>query len=129
MKVKAIGQPEFLKSALGAAVAVLCGLLLWKMPLGEPWVNASYDYLFRFGARAVTNRVTLILMDNEAYDQFHQVRGQPWDRGLHAQLLNRLADDGCDLVVFDSFFRQPNERSGTRTKPWPKRCGGNTTSC
>ena len=67
MKVKAIGQHDFSKSALGAAAAVLCGLMLWKMPLGEPWVNASYDYLFRFGAHAVTNRVTLILMDNEAY--------------------------------------------------------------
>ena len=109
MKVKAIGQNEFPKSALGAAVAVLCGLLLWKMPLGELWVNTSYDDLFRFGAHAVTNRVTLILMDNEAYDHFHQIRGQPWDRGLHAQLLNRLADDGCALVVFDSFFRQTND--------------------
>jgi len=87
---------------------MLCGLMLWQMPLGEPWVNASYDYLFRFGARAVTNRVTLILMDNEAFAQFHQTRGQPWDRGLQARLLNRLADDGCALVVFDSFFRQTN---------------------
>ena len=109
MKAKAIGQREFFKSVLGAALAVLCGLMLWKMPLGEPWVNASYDYLFRFGAHAVTNRVTLILMDNEAYDHFHQIRGQPWDRGLHARLLNRLADDGCALVVFDSFFRQPRD--------------------
>ncbi len=108
VKVKAIGRDELLKSALGAAVAVLCGLMLWQMPLGEPWVNASYDYLFCFGARAVTNRVTLILMDNEAFDQFHQVRGQAWDRGLHARLLNRLADDGCALVVFDSFFLQPH---------------------
>ena len=110
MKFKAIGQPEFLKSVLGAVLAVLCGLLLWKMPLGDPWVNASYDYLFRFGAHAVTNRVTLILMDNEAYDQFHQVRGpgQSWDRGLHAQLLNRLAEDDCSFVVFDSFFREPH---------------------
>ncbi len=107
MKVKAIGQHDFFKSALGAAAVVLYGLMLWKMPLGEPWVNASYDYLFRFGAHAVTNRVTLILMDNEAYDYFHQIRDQPWDRGLHAQLLNRLADDGCALVVFDFFFRQP----------------------
>jgi CHASE2 domain-containing sensor protein len=89
-------------------VAVLCGLLLWQTPLGEPWVNASYDYLFRFGARAVTNRVMLIQMDNAAYDYFHQIRGQPWDRRLHARLLNRLADDGCRLVVFDAFFRQPN---------------------
>ena len=91
-------------------MAVLCGLALWQMPLGYPWVNASYDYLFRFGARAVTNQVALILMDNGAFEQFHQVRGQPWDRDLHARLLNRLADDGCRLVVFDSFFLQPQPR-------------------
>jgi CHASE2 domain-containing sensor protein len=111
VKVKVIGQHEFSKSVLGAAVAVLCGFMLWKMPLGEPWVNASYDYLFRFGAHAVTNRVTLILMDNEAYayNQFRQVRGRPWDRELHARLLNRLADDGCAFVVFDSFFKEPSD--------------------
>jgi CHASE2 domain-containing sensor protein len=90
-------------------LAVLCGLGLWQMPLGESWVNASYDYLFRFGTRAVTNRVTLILMDNEAFAQFRQVRGQFWNRHRHAELLNRLADDGCALVVFDTFFQQPGE--------------------
>ena len=110
MKFTAIGQHGFFKSALGAALAVLCGFMLWKTPLGGPWENASYDYLFPFAARAVTNRVTLILMDNEAYDQFHQIRGQAWDRGVHARLLNRLADDGCALVVFDSFFAQPDPR-------------------
>ena len=108
MKVKTIGQSKFLQSALGAALTVLCGLALWRVP-DNPWINASYDYLFRFGARAVTNRVTLILMDNEAFAHFHQTRDQPWDRGLHAQLLNRLADDGCDMVVFDSFFEQPRD--------------------
>jgi CHASE2 domain-containing sensor protein len=108
LKIKAIGRDEFFKSALGAVAAVLCGLLLWQTPPGESWVNASYDYLFRFGAHTVTNRVSLILMDNETYDYYHQIRGQPWDRGLHARLLNRLADDGCALVVFDSFFVQPS---------------------
>jgi CHASE2 domain-containing sensor protein len=94
---------------LGGALAAICGLLLWEMPLGAPWVNASYDYLFRFGTRAVTNNVALIVMDNEAFDQFHQGRGQPWDRALHARLLNKLADDGCSLVVFDSFFGGPRD--------------------
>ena len=111
MKVKTINQHELLKSALGAALAVLCGLMLWKAPPGGPWVNASYDYLFRFGSHAVTNKVTLILMDNAAFDQFHQQRGQPWDRGLHAELLNKLADDGAKLVVLDSFFRVPRDPS------------------
>ena len=90
-----------LLSALGAAAAALCGLILWMAPPGDFWVDASYDYLFRFGSRAVTNQVTLILMDNGAFASFGQVRGQPWDRALHARLLNRLADDGCELVVFD----------------------------
>jgi CHASE2 domain-containing sensor protein len=94
---------------LGAALAVICGLVLWRTPLGDAWTDASYDNLFRFGSHAITNQVTLILMDSAAFDQFHQTRGQPWDRALHAQLLNRLADDGCALVVLDSFFREPRD--------------------
>ena len=106
MKGWAIKKNPLFASAIGAALAVLAGLLLWGTPLGDPWTNASYDYLFRFGSRTVTNQVTLILMDNGAFASFGQVRGQPWDRALHARLLNRLADDGCELVVFDSFFRE-----------------------
>src|SRR5450432_3861198 len=49
-------------------------------------------------------------MDNEAFDQFHQMRGQLWDRALHTRLLNKLADDGADLVVFDSFFREAHDQ-------------------
>lgn len=108
MKAKAVKQPVFLRSALGAVLAIFCGLMLWHTPPGEPWVNASYDYLFRFGAHAVTNKVSLVLMDNAAFAQFHQQRGQPWDRALHAELLDKLADDGAELVVFDSFFRVTN---------------------
>lgn len=100
---------RFLCSALGAVLAVLCGGFLWWTPFGEPLENASYDYLFRFGTRAITNDVVLILMDNDAFDQFHQTRGQPWDRSLHTQLLNRLADDGCAVAVFDSFFQSPRD--------------------
>lgn len=85
-------------------MAIFFGLFLWGTPFGDAWVNASYDNLFRFGSHALTNKVTLILMDNAAFAQFHQSRSQPWDRALHAQLLNRLADDGCQLVVLDSFF-------------------------
>lgn len=109
VKGKFIQRPALMKSAAGAVLAVLCGLFLWSSSLGEPWVDASYDYLFRFATHGVTNQVSLILMDNAAFDQFHQTRGQPWDRALHAQLLNRLADDGCPLVAMDSFFRAPRD--------------------
>ncbi len=100
---------RILETTLGAALAVLAGLALWWSSLGEPWVRTSYDYLFRFGARPVTNNVVLILMDNDAFDYFHQSRDLAWDRKLHTQLLNRLADDGCNLVVMDSLFKQPRD--------------------
>ena len=109
MKGQPIQQRALIRSALGAVLAVLCGIVLWSSPLGDAWTNASYDYLCRFDTHSVTNRVSLILMDNAAFDHYHQMRGQRWDRALHAQLLNRLADDGCALVVMDSFFRAPGD--------------------
>lgn len=104
MKLKAVIESRLFRPVLGAVLAALCGLALWKMPLGDNWVNDSYDNLFRFVARPVTNNVLLILMDNAAHKELHQERGQPWDRALHAKLLNHLADDGCPLVVFDVHF-------------------------
>jgi CHASE2 domain-containing sensor protein len=89
---------------MGAALSCLCGLALWAMPLGDGLANASYDYLFRFGTRAVTNKVVLVLMDNEAYDALHQSRDQAWDRALHTKLLEKLAGDRCPLVIFDVIF-------------------------
>lgn len=95
---------------MGAALAVFCGLGLWATTFGEnpdqetigdKWDHASYDYLFRFGAPAVTNNVVLILMDNDSYTELRQTRGIPWNRSLHARLLNKLADDKCPLVVLD----------------------------
>ena len=100
-------------------LAVLCGLILWGTPIGEFLVNASYDYQFRFGSRAVTNQVVLIQMDNQSYGDMHQQRydpkkqgSQPWDRKLHAQLLQKLADGGASLVVMDIFFLNEFDAAG-----------------
>jgi hypothetical protein len=49
--LKSVVQHKLFGSAFGAVLTMLCGLALWQMTLGERWVNASYDYLFRFGAR------------------------------------------------------------------------------
>lgn len=106
MKGGAIIRNAFTKSALiGAALAVPCGLLLWGTTPGEPWVNSSYDYIFRFGERPVTNQVVLVLMDDESYEQLHQKRRVPWDRALHTRLLNKLTGAKSSLVVFDVWFK------------------------
>src|SRR5262249_1238278 len=72
------------------------------------WANASYDHLFRFGSRPVTNKVALVLMDEAARIALPETQTN-WDRALHAAFLNRLADGGCPLVVFDVFFLKPRD--------------------
>ena len=98
---------------MSALLVALFGLILGFTRMGEGWVNRSYDYLYRFTSRSVTNEVVLVLMDNEAiYSLTNQTR-QKWDRALHANLLNRLADDGCPLVVFDVLLRRPGDEPNT----------------
>jgi CHASE2 domain-containing sensor protein len=105
---KAVTERKLSKPALGAGLAMVCGLALWGTRVGQGWVNASYDYLFWFGAREVTNSVVLVEMDNVSFDTFHQERGKPWDRARHAEMLNKLADGGCRLAVLDTFFGTTN---------------------
>jgi CHASE2 domain-containing sensor protein len=114
VNLKAISEWSLFRPVMGAALAVLCGLILWGTPMGDWWTDTSYDYQFRFSSRAVTNQVVLIQMDNESYDYYKQERldsksgtGQPWPRGRHAKLLNKLADGGAAMVVMDTFFRAP----------------------
>jgi CHASE2 domain-containing sensor protein len=116
--LKGLSESKFFRPAAAAVTAALCGLGLWATTLGgnpdptqetigDKWDHASYDYLFSFGTPFVTNKVVVILMDNDSYDILRQVRDKPWNRSLHAQLLNRLADDQCPLVVFDVQFLDP----------------------
>ncbi len=108
MNLRGVTRHKYFKPIIGAVVVSLLGVTLGLTRLGAPWIDASYDYLFRFGTRPVTNKVALILLDNAAYAAQDQVRnqpGKPWDRALHARLLDKLAKDGCPLVVLDFFFR------------------------
>jgi CHASE2 domain-containing sensor protein len=110
MQAKARNWRRLFKQMLGGALTVICGLVLWGMPVGDAWVDASYDYLFLFGGRTPTNRVALIRMDSGAHRALGQVWDQPWKRSLHTQLLQKLADDKCPLVVFDLFFNAQKDK-------------------
>lgn len=111
MPLNGLKQHKYYRPAVGAVLSVFVGLALWSLSLGEKWVEASYDNLFRFGSRPVTNQVVLIFMDNEAFAALGQDRERKpsWDRALHAQLLNKLADDGCPLVVMDVTFKSDGD--------------------
>jgi CHASE2 domain-containing sensor protein len=106
-----IKQHKFFRPAGGAALAVLCGVLLHQMPGAQSWADASYDYLFRFGARDVKEKVVVVQMDELSAQALNTER-LSWDRGRQAQLVNKLTDSGCRWVVFDVWFRRELD-SGT----------------
>jgi CHASE2 domain-containing sensor protein len=113
VSAKSLMANRLYKAAVGAGLAILCGLFLWDSKPGEAWENASYDYLFRFGARRTTNDVVLVLMDQSASEALGN--GQPggeWDRKWHTELLNLLSTNGSRLVVFDVFFKRPRDTIG-----------------
>ncbi len=85
---------------IGAALTVICGLILWGTSLGAAWENTSYDLLFNFGSHSVTNQMVLVEMVAGAERNLIQERQQ------HTELLKKLTSDGARLVVFDVLFQQ-----------------------
>src|SRR6266568_3811307 len=89
---------------------MVCGLLLLNAPVAQSWIDASYDSLFRFGSRDASNKVVLIQMDNAAAAALSTTR-ENWDRHRHVQMLDKLTEGGCSLVVFDVSFGKERDAS------------------
>jgi len=95
------------------------GLLLFLFTAGfgialfnrtTPWrdgaAQTSYDSLHRFAAEtSLTNSpVVIVYLDLPSYRAHGLDPLKPWPRELHAQLLQRLTEDGARGVVFDIIF-------------------------
>jgi CHASE2 domain-containing sensor protein len=110
VNIKRVTRHWLFVPAMGAVLTLCCGLLLHTIRQGEWWENASYDSLTHFGTYRNTN-VVLITMDNYSYRELGQERGpgKHWARKLHAQLLNKLADDQAKLVALDIIFKSASD--------------------
>jgi adenylate cyclase len=102
------GGRAFLMALLAGGVLSICsGLLFRELPLGDGLQRASYDLLFvARGDIAATNSV-LIYMDEDSHQRLNQPLNAPWDRSLHAKLIERLTLAGARAIVFDIVFSDP----------------------
>jgi adenylate cyclase len=48
-------------------------------------------------------------MDDDSHRELNQPYNGPWDRGVHAQLVERLTADGAKAILFDIIFSGPND--------------------
>jgi adenylate cyclase len=92
---------------VGAALSVGFGLLLHEFPLGRALTQASYDLLHIARGEVRANEAVLVYMDEVSHQQLNQPLNAPWDRALHAQLIQRLTAAGARAIVFDIVFSDP----------------------
>jgi adenylate cyclase len=52
----------------------------------------------------------VVYLDDESHEKLNQPRNVPWDRRLHARLIERLTEAGARAVVFDIVFSDPDVR-------------------
>ncbi|HEY3762947.1 MAG TPA: adenylate/guanylate cyclase domain-containing protein [Verrucomicrobiae bacterium] len=94
----------------GALLAAACGLLLLKsdFQISEKLLHLSYNIPFLHRPIIEPHEVVMVYMDDDSHRELQQPYDRPWDRGVHARLVERLTVDGAKAVVFDVIFSGPN---------------------
>jgi CHASE2 domain-containing sensor protein len=95
---------------IGAALIVIIGLALTALPLGRPLAILSYDLPFLYRSRVADTNIVVILEDPASLETLGY-KSWPPPRTVHAQLLDRLHEEGASLVIFDIAFNveQPED--------------------
>src|SRR6266446_4596037 len=96
-----------LAAAFGALLAVGCGLALSEFKFGSGLVRSSYGLLHVFRGDLAAQDAVIVCMDEVSYEKLGQPENAPWDRALHAKLIERLTAAGARAIAFDVVFSDP----------------------
>ena len=108
MSLKNIFGRKCLAAIFGAALAVACGYCLHNFRFGAGLSRLSYNLLLASRGDVATHEAVIVYLDEKSYDQLHQPLNAPWDRAIHAQLIDRLSKAGAKEIIFDIVFSDPN---------------------
>ncbi|MCM5557022.1 EAL domain-containing protein [Pleomorphomonas sp. JP5] len=86
-----------IRAALVAAVLAVAGLMGWLGRLDDRLT----DLRFGFGTRAPSQSLVMVDIDAKSLDA---IGVWPWDRTIHARLVERLQDLGARQIAFDIDF-------------------------
>ena len=106
-RLKAGSRKQRLADICGALLIVAFGGVLFYFPIGDGIVHWSYDLLFVQRPTVRPKEAVIVYLDEPSYKNLDQNFIKPWDRSLHARLLDRLTADGTKAVVFDIMFSDP----------------------
>jgi adenylate cyclase len=92
----------------GAALAIACGIGLHSFRFGAGLSQLSLDLLLVSRGDIAPHEAVIVYLDEKSYEALHQPLNAPWDRALHAHLIDRLTKAGAKAIVFDIVFSDPN---------------------
>jgi adenylate cyclase len=92
---------------IGMVLSISAGLVLFETPLGRKLLYRSYDLPFQFRPTRVSDDAVMVYLDEASYRVLEQPFNAPWDRALHARLLERLVREGAASVMYDIVFTEP----------------------
>src|SRR3974390_3083331 len=104
---------RYLAAATGILLSVGTGTVLHDFQFGHGLERLSYDLLHVIRGDRPVKEGVLVYLDERSYQELKQPLNAPWDRGLHAQLIDRLTAAGARAVVFDIVFSDPNPGNPT----------------
>ncbi|HEY1173361.1 MAG TPA: CHASE2 domain-containing protein [Verrucomicrobiae bacterium] len=100
-------KKRWLPATVLGGITALLGLMFWWPPQNSAPVRWSYDWTTALLSHPAENGVVLVYMDEESHKALAQPPNAPWDRNLHARLIDRLNRAGAKSIVFDIVFDQP----------------------
>jgi len=95
-------------SLFGALLAAALGWSLFSHSYGRPLISKSYEQLLLWRGEIATHDAVIVSLDEVSFQKLEQPLNAPWDRALHARLIDRLTAAGARAIVFDIVFTDPN---------------------
>ena len=92
---------------IGALLAAGAGIALLYLKFGLGLIHASYDLPYAVRPIVQPRQAVMVYLDDDSHQILNQPYNEPWDRSLHARMLNRLTAEGAKAVVFDIVFSNP----------------------
>ncbi len=95
---------DFGGGIIGMVLAAAAGATILYLKFGLGLIHLSYDLPYAIRPIIQPQEAAIVYLDDDSHTILNQPYTAPWDRSLHAQLINRLTAEGAKAVVFDIVF-------------------------
>ncbi len=94
-------------AVLAIATLAIIGISLVSPPVRAD--NLVYDLILRLNPPPASQRVLIVAIDNRSQSEIGR---WPWNRDVHARLIDQLGTAGAEAIGYDVLFPEPSAPTG-----------------